>query len=314
MGKTQNRIQSAVAALVLLLACTGLQAQQEPMYTQFFYNRLVLNPAYAGSRDGLSLVALIRQQWVGFAGAPSTQTFSAHAPLGKSNSGVGLNLIHDKIGITNQFVLNGAYSFRIPIGDYNSLNLGLQGQVRQRQMDWSESNPQHVNDNNFNYTGRNIFLPNFGAGLYYEHVKGHYFGVSMPQMLENDLNYVSGSPNQDLAQLRRHYFVMGGLLIDPGGDVKIQPSVLAKYVANAPFQVDINLGVIIKDRLTVGGTYRTGDSNDLFIQYEIKRKFRFGYAYDFAFTKLLPYNVGSHELMLSMDIDLGLRGFDNPRY
>lgn len=312
MGKTHINIKTTLAALLLLLIGGRLTAQQEPMYTQFFSNQLVLNPAYAGSRDGLSIVAMLRQQWVGFKGAPSTQTLSAHAPISAS-SGVGVNLIHDKIGITDQFILNGAYSFRFDLGP-GRLALGLQGQVRRRQMDWAATNPLNPGDNTFNYTTRNLFLPNFGAGLHYDIQDRFYFGFAMPQMLENALNYAPNNPNQNLSQLRRHYYVMTGVVLDISRDVKLKPSLLAKYVPNAPFQMDVNLGVIIKENLTIGGTYRSGDSNDAFIQYQISDKLRVGYAYDFAFTKLLPYNVGSHELMIGIDLGQRLRGFDHPRY
>jgi type IX secretion system PorP/SprF family membrane protein len=312
MGKTHKYNSFLLTALALVLACTRVHAQQEPMYTQFFSNQLVLNPAYAGSRDGLSLVTMFRQQWVGFKGAPSTQTLSAHAPISNS-SGVGVNLIHDRIGITDQFILNGVYAFRFDLGP-GRLAFGLQGQVRRRQMDWASTNPLNPTDNTFNYTTRNLFLPNFGAGLHYDIPDRFYFGFAMPQMLENALNYAPNNPNQNLAQLRRHYYVMSGVVLGISDQVKLRPAFLVKYVQNSPVEVDVNLGVVIKERLTVGGTYRSGDSNDFFLQYQLSDKLRMGYAYDFAYTRLLPYNLGSHELMIGIDLGQRLRGFDHPRY
>lgn len=298
--------------LGLLLTEGKLQAQQDPMFTQHFTNQLVVNPAYSGSRDGLSMVGMLRHQWTGFSGAPRTQTFSIHSPLRRSNSNVGLSFIHDKLGITERYALNGSYAYRIDFGSFR-LAMGLHGQVRLRQMRWEESNPLDQFDGAITFSQRQLILPNVGAGLYLDGDR-FFFGIALPHLLENELPYASASNAQNLAQLRRHFFVSGGLVIPLTDELKLRPMVLWKYVNNAPMEFDLNLGLVIKEQLLIGGTYRTGASADMFIQYAFAPQFRLGYAYDFVLTGLRQVNTGSHELMLGIDLGRKGKGFDNPRY
>jgi len=307
-------IQRTTALLFLVLGLTWstADAQQDPMFTQYFTNQLPINPAYAGSRDGLSMLAFIRHQWTGFEGAPRTQTISAHGPLGESNSNLGVTLLHDKLGITERYSLNGAYAYRIDFGPAR-LAFGLHGQVRLRQMRWDQSNPLDEIDGAVTFSQRQLILPNFGAGLYLDG-DHFFFSAAMPHMLENELPFAQSSNTQNLSQLRRHVFVSGGLVIGLTEDVKLRPMALWKQVANAPSELDLNLGVLVKDRLLVGGTYRTRASADGFIQFQLDEQWRLGYAYDFSLTRLRQVNSGSHELFIGFDIGRKNKGFDNPRY
>ncbi|MEM0999902.1 MAG: type IX secretion system membrane protein PorP/SprF [Bacteroidota bacterium] len=298
-------------ALSLSLSATGQQIAQ---YTQFFSNKLVLNPAYAGSRDALSIVGLVRSQWTGFTGAPNTQTLTVHTPFARSTSGIGLTLLHDRIGITDNLQLTGSYAFRIDLGKNTHLALGISGEIQRRQMDWAASNPLDVDDAAIPWTQRNLVLPNFGAGIYL-HSRRFYLGASAPRMLETELNYYpSGSNLQSLALLRRHFFGMAGLNIPLAVGVELRPQVLVKYVANAPVEFDLNLGLLLKERFWFGGTLRTQDSFDVFFQYWINQQFRFGYAFDLTLTRLNPYNYGSHEIMLGIDLGRRRKGLVHPRY
>ncbi len=305
-------IQLAAVLCLILLSPHKAEAQQDPMFTQYFTNQLAVNPAYAGSRNGLSILGLLRHQWTGFEGAPRTQTLSAHTPLGKSNSNVGVNFVHDKLGITERYALNGAYAYRIDFGRVR-LAMGLHGQVRLRQMRWEQSNPIDQVDGVISFSQRQLILPNVGAGIYLDGDR-FFLSVAMPHMLENELPYAQSSNTQNLAQLRRHLFVSGGLVIPVSEQVKLRPMALWKYVNDAPMQVDLNLGVLIKDQLLVGGTYRSNASADVFLQYQFISQLRLGYAYDFSLTKLRQVNSGSHEIMLGIDLGRTDKGFDNPRY
>ncbi len=309
-----SRITLPTLALVLMLtiAACGVRAQQDPMFTQHFTNQLIVNPAYSGSRDGLSMVALVRHQWTGFSGAPRTQTFSLHSPLRNSNSNLGLSFVHDKLGITERYALNGAYAYRIDLGAVR-IAMGLHGQVRLRQMRWDQSNPLDQFDGALTFSQRQLILPNVGAGIYLD---GDYFFLSaaLPHLLENELPYAQSANNRSLAQLRRHVFLSGGLVIPLGDELKLRPMALWKYVNDAPMEFDLSMGLLIRDQLLVGGTYRTNASADLFAQYQISELFRLGYAYDFSVTGLRQVNSGSHEIMLGIDLGRKDKGFDNPRY
>lgn len=312
-NKTLYTMKNLVVILLILLACAPLQAQQDEMYTQYFYNKLILNPAYAGSRDAVSVAGLYRTQWVGFDGAPKTQSFSIHAPVFTENIGLGLSIIHDEIGINDNMTLNGAYAFRINF-DKGRLALGINAQVKRMFMDWKSSNPLEQIDNSIPYANTVKYLPNFGAGLYYD-TDEFYVGLSVPHLIENKLSFQGNDANVETkARQRRHFFGMAGLIMPLGIDVEFQPSLLLKYVSNAPLGVDVNASFIFYESLLTGITYRYGDSFDMVIQLFLKNNLRIGYAHDFNTSKLTDYHNGTHEIMLGIDFGKRSRGIDNPRY
>lgn len=297
----------------LLLTFGSAVAQQDAMYTQFFSNQLLLNPAYAGSRDCISMAALYRNQWTGFPGAPVTQTVSLHSPIFKGSSGAGLTMQHDKVGITHNSMLNAAYAYRIELGKAR-LSLGLNGELRLQQINWAMAHPLEAVDPSIAYTRRSLFLPNVGAGVFLD-AEHYYVGVSIPRLLETELKYVSSAQSAtSLAQLRRHFYLSGGLALPISESVVFRPQILVKYVANAPLEADFNVGLVLKDKLWIGSTFRTHDSMDFFAQYSVNTKLRFGYAFDFAFTPLSSYSNGTHELMMIVDLGKNRNGFFHPRY
>lgn len=284
--------------------------QQDPMFTQFFSNKLVVNPAYAGSRDALSLVGLYRNQWAGFNGAPKTTTLTVHSPIRSINSGVGLSLIYDQIGIQRNYVVKGAYSYTIETG-IGKLAFGLDGQVKKQDMLWNEANPLEQGDNNIPFGQNTLTLPNFGFGVYL-HRKDYYVGLSAPQLLENETNYDAVGGGQSFQ--RRHFFAMAGVIVPVSRNFKLKPAVLTKYQENSPFEADINVMGIFNDQFWLGATYRTNDSFDAIIQYHMKNNLIIGYAYDYTLTQISRVTTGSHEIMLGYDFNKKRKGFYNPRY
>jgi len=308
-----NHMRIVIVVLWVMACVASSMAQQEPMYTQFFSNQMILNPAYTGSRDVISATAFYRNQWTGFEGAPVTQTVNLHAPVFKGSSGAGLTLQHDKIGITETSILGGSYAYRIDLGKAR-LAFGLNGELRLQQMNWAKANPLEANDPNISYANRSLFLPNLGTGIYLDGER-FFLGASIPRLLESELKYATGSQSAaHLAQLRRHFYLSGGLALKVSDNIVFRPQVLVKYVVNAPLQVDLNLGLVLKDKVWVGGTLRTHDSMDFFLQYNINKKLRMGYAFDYAITRLNNYSNGTHELMMSVDLGKNRNGFFHPRY
>lgn len=278
------------------------------MYTQYMFNGLALNPAYAGSHDALSLTALGRIQWVGIEGAPDTQTFSAHSPIADRSS-LGLFLIHDNIGVTNQYGVYGSYAYRIPMGS-GSLSMGLQFGFNHYSMNLNQVTTKRP-DQNFAMNDAGGLLPNFGAGLYYS-TERFYLGASVPHILTND--FISSEVADANARQFRHYFLTAGYVFDLGPSLKLKPNFLVKAVPGAPLAYDINANLLIKEVLWVGASYRVEDAVSFLVEMLLTPQLRLGYAYDYTTSELQNFNTGSHELMLNFRFAFDKSKIISPRY
>jgi len=304
-------------ALTWLLASSsiyGCWGQQETMFTQYMFNGLAINPAYAGSHQTLEFTALAREQWTGLEGAPSTQTFTAHSPLKNRSIGLGLSIIHDKIGITSQFGVYGAYSYRIQFNNKGVLSMGLQAGFTQYQEDLTklQGSIRDPNDPNFSQDQISKFMPNFGAGLYY-YTKRLYMGLSAPHLVQNKLDNIETAYSE--ARQKRHYFYTTGYVFDLSRSIKFKPNLLFKVVEGAPLEIDINANFLFQELLWLGVSYRSFDSFDAIVQLNVTEQFSIGYAYDFATTtELKRLHSGSHELMLNYRVKPPRRRMLTPRY
>jgi type IX secretion system PorP/SprF family membrane protein len=302
-----------ILTVILLALSTLTFAQQDEMYTQFFTNKLAINPAYAGSKETFNLLALYRNQWVGFDGAPKTMSFTAHTPIFKNSSGVGISLVHDKIGIFQNVIVNFSYAFRVDF-PFGKLSLGLSGRIQRIEVLWSESNPYSIMDNTIPFTANNLFLPNFGTGIYFYN-DNLYLGVSVPHLLNNKYKFNDTSDNiETQANAERHYFAMAGYMLEINNDIKFKPALQYKYAPNSPMEFDINLSLIFYDKLLVGASVRTRDSYSGVVQFWFNDNFGMGYSHDFTYTKLANYHNGSHEIFISYDIPIRGLGVENPRF
>lgn len=304
-------------ALTWLLAISsiyGCWGQQEAMFTQYMFNGLAINPAYAGSHQTLEFTALAREQWTGLDGAPSTQTFTAHSPLKNRSIGLGLSVIHDKIGVTSQFGVYGAYSYRIQFNNKGVLSMGLQAGFTQYQEDLTklQGSIRDPNDPNFSQDQISKFMPNFGAGLYY-YTQRFYMGLSSPYLVQNKLDNIETAYSE--ARQKRHYFYTTGYVFDLSRSVKFKPNLLFKVVEGAPLEIDINANFLFQELLWLGVSYRSFDSFDAIVQLNVTEQFSIGYAYDFATTtELKRLHSGSHELMLNYRLKPPRRRMLTPRY
>ena len=295
--------------LHLWLFANAVMAQQQVMFTQYMFNGLAINPAYAGIHEGMSASILWREQWAGFTGAPSTQTLSLHSPIGKSSASYGGMVIRDKIGVTEQIGAQASAAYRIFIDEDTRLSFGLQASMTNFRAEYIDtttgSDPTLANSN------INEFKPNFGVGLLY-HSDKYYLGLSIPQMLNQSFDQTNESSE---SQLVRHYFLTGGLVFDLNPDFKLKPNVLIKYVSGAPIQVDLNVNLLIKEVIWVGASYRSFDSIDLLMQLQLTPRFQLGYAYDISTSnELRSVNSGSHEIMLNYVFQLNKTRAVSPRY
>lgn len=309
-SKFNTRIMKKLIVLALLLTSFGVKAQQDEQISLYLYNKLYYNPAYAGSRDALSAVAIARFQWVKFDGAPNTQWFSIHAPLLQKSLGVGAHLVNDRIGNRSRTAIYGDISGSIELNKKGDrLAAGISAGVDMLGYDFTSV---QVNDDNdyFYGTTNNVVTPNIGGGLYY-YGRNHYVSLSSPRILESvNKNYDS------LTQLlnTRHFFLSGGYVFDLNSVFKLKPSVMMKFTPNAPITIDFNASLLMYDHLWAGLMYRFNESMGVNLVYDIKKTFSIGYCYDFPINGLRTYQTGSHEIFLQYDFAPKKKTFTSPRY
>lgn len=289
-------------------------AQQDPMYTMYMWNTLSVNPGYAGSADLFTVTGLMRQQWVGLDGAPSTQTLTAHTPLNEPSLGVGLSVVHDQVGPVNNTLVFADVAYRLHVTESSRLAFGLKVGIDMFQADLTGLQNVDVNDQLFQQNVSSSTKANFGFGLYYWNEKG-YIGLSAPKLIEQERLSVDGvAETVSAIEQRRHYFLIAGYVFSLSRDVKFRPSTLIKAVEGAPLQIDLSALFLLREKLWLGAAYRAGDSMDAILAYQITDQLKAGYAYDFGLSELQDHHGGSHELMLSYDLRFNKEKTLSPRY
>ena len=286
-------------------------AQQDAQYTQYMYNTINVNPAYAGSRGAMSIFALHRTQWVGLDGAPVTNVASINTPLNNSNLGLCVTFINDKIGPTNENTISADLSYTIPTSENFKLSFGMKATANLFNLDITKLNPvdafpldpsmQNIN---------NEFSPNIGAGLYLHSDKA-YIGFSIPNFIESnryDDNEVA------IFKEKINYYLMAGYVFDLSSEVKFKPAVLSKMVVGAPLQLDISGNFMFSEKFTVGLAYRWSAALSAMVGFQVSDGMYIGYGYDRETTKLNNYNSGSHEIFLRYEIFKNNDKITTPRF
>lgn len=289
-----NKVMSI--GLILFITITA-NAQQSPVYSHFMFNRLAINPAYAGSQDQLNITALHRRQWENFDGAPTTSAFSAHKYIKKKNIGVGMMASSDQIGIhtDNRLYLVYAYKIKMRAG---TLSMGLQGGFSRINSDFSKLNLQSEKDALMSGY-RSDFNPNFGSGVYFSNQK-FFTGFSIPYMLNNKLKSVGDAVSQ--AQEARYYLLTSGVVLDVNREVKVVPSVLLRIQEGNAVGMDLNTNVVLSDILTIGASYRTENAVSVLMGLNFSENLSMGYSYDINTSDIGRYSDGTHEFMLNYRI------------
>ncbi len=310
------------------LICLKLSAQQDPMNTMFAYNKLQTNPAYTGARDVLSMRAVYRYQWVKLPGQPQTFNFNVHSPIKNERIALGLSLINDRIGVTNQNWVNASFAYRIPFNNDSKLSFGISAGAYMYNMDIHSL--EHLDGNDpllaGNFKGVN---PLVGVGIYYYGNK-YYIGIATPSMLPLDMKYSDDNIAASLINTNQvsHIFGMAGYTFELGqkNNFWIQPQVLLKFVGSkkvkAPFQGDFNTTFTLYKvfnfgltyRSSVGDIYKDRESLDFMTMFDTRKGFIIAYSYDMTLSKISNYERGSHEILLGYDINLWKKGVRTPRY
>ncbi len=296
--------------LVGLSAAINCRAQQDPEYTQYMYNTMVVNPGYAGSTGGLEALLLHRSQWTGIDGAPQTQSFTIHSPLPNENIGLGLSIVNDKLGPSNELYVDGNFSYTIAFAEDRKLAFGLKAGARMLNVDWSRGRYYDPTDALLNSNIDNKFKPSIGVGLYY-YTDKWYGGISVPSFLRGD--YYDDVEEAVLSE-RLHYYVIGGYVFDIGENLKFKPAFLAKVVSGAPLSLDVSANFLIQEKVTVGVSYRWDDSASALFGFQISKSFYAGYAFDYTVTDLNKYNDGTHEIILRYQMPKKSSQIKSPRF
>lgn len=298
-----------ILALTLHLTC---KAQQFPLLSQYMFNGLVLNPAYAGSKPFTSASIDIRKQWAGFEGSPTTQAATIHGLTDSKKVGLGFMISNDKVGIQNQTDVFGSYAFHISQRRYK-FSLGLQAgfsYLRSQISDlkyWQNGDPVYALN-----TLSNV-QPNVGFGAYL-YSEMYYAGISAPYLLSYDPLQGGSFELEQSHHVARHIFFTSGYVISVTEQIKLKPSVLAKYIYASPTQFDLNLNVLLNNIIWVGASYRTNDAIVAIGEYQLTKKLRIGYSFDFTLSEIQKHSAGSHEFMIGYDFGYKLQKVKTPRY
>ncbi len=291
-----SKLCSSIFLLIILLNSEAI-AQQNPVFSQYMFNGLAINPAYAGNQDQFSATAIYRKQWDNFEGAPTTQTLSAHSSVKNKNIGLGLLASREQIGVHNETRVYLSYSYKIKMR-VGTLSMGIQGGFNNLYSDYTKLNLKSEKDVLMTGTA-NSFNPNFGTGLFYS-TSTAYVGFSIPYIVNGKLKRASDVIEQ--GKQARYYFLTAGNVFTVNRFVKVKPSTLLRIQEGNAVNVDVNASLILDDIITVGVSYRSEDAVVGMFELELTDQLRFGYAYDHTTSDIGQYSNGTHEFMINFRI------------
>ncbi len=304
-----------LALIFFGLSQFAANAQQDAQYSQYMFNSLVINPAYAGYKEAYNISLLNRNQWVGFSGAPKTQSIIADGSFSKDDKvGLGLSIVNDKIGLQGQTSVYGNYAYRLKVGKSSRLAFGLALGLSQNNLNNNGAVTEDPNDPNFVGGKLNYVTPDAKFGLFFSNDK-FYAGASATNLLSAAINYQDAGKNV-FARKGRHAFLTAGYLMDLNPTVKFKPSFMVRDDGRGPTNIDLNTFFLIKEMVWLGASYRTGayfrDNPDVEInslkqnsivgavELFVSKKYRVGYAYDYSLSDINDYSNGTHEISLGL--------------
>lgn len=290
-------MKTKLFSIVMMFTAIVSYAQQDAQYTQYMYNTINVNPAYAGSRGALSFFALHRTQWVGLDGAPVTNTLSVNTPFNNSKLGLGVSIINDEIGPSTSNSISADISYTIPVSESYKLSFGLKGTANLFSIDVNKLNPKDQDDLEFQNFD-NEFSPNIGAGIYLHSHKA-YIGFSIPNFIETD---AYNDNDVSIYKEKMNYYLIGGYVFDFTPTIKFKPTFMTKLVEGSPLQVDVSGNFMFNEKFVVGLAYRWSASMSAMVGFQVSDAFYIGYSYDFETTELDNYNSGSHEIFLRYEV------------
>ena len=320
MNQSNNKIKNIRKSIAIvsftitsILFINTATAQTEPMYSQYMYNMLGVNPAYAGNREATSLNFFQRRQWVGIAGAPQTTSVSVDGASSDNKFGWGVQLYDDKLGVEKADGANLMLSTHIQVSDKGILSGGLSLGLMNYRIDLMNVQGRFTPSDPAFYANFNKWLPDVGLGIYYNTDK-FYAGISVPNVLKSRLSAFDVMNSGIQKVNSTHLFFTTGYVFDVSDEVKIKPSTMIKAVSGAPIEADLNTNVWLKDVIGLGFSYRTGDAMVGMAEAQVSENLRIGYAYDMTISPLKYYNNGSHEMMMRYELGNNKSKVKSTRY
>lgn len=316
MRSFSNLSKRCCLFLALIAGVNTARAQYDAMFTQYMFNEMFINPAYAGSKDAMAVTALHRQQWVNFPGRPITTTFSLNGPVMGKKMGVGFSLLNEKIGMLNRNLAYLSYAYRIKTGKNGTLALGLMGGIHSQVIRLGDVKTTDAGDVQFSQNTPNVITPNFGAGIYYSNPK-FYAGLSIPRMVDDNVSFSTTGQvfkSTKIDPTSFHYYLTAGGIVEVNDNLKFKPQVMVQAVQNAPILYDITVNALIKNLIWVGVAYRSQADVSGILGVQINPQFVFTYSYDYGLTKIQKYSVGSHEIALGYVFAYKGKKVTSPRY
>ncbi|WP_272149397.1 type IX secretion system membrane protein PorP/SprF [Tenacibaculum aiptasiae] len=299
--------------ILIITTVFNVESQQLPQFTQYMYNTISVNPAYAGSREVLSIVGLHRSQWAGFGKGPETQTLSIHTPLRNDRIGLGLSFINDKLGYENFTYLYGDFSYTINLSEETRLAFGLKAGFTQYNLD-DELIAAEAGDPGISGV-RNRWEPNVGAGLYL-HTNKWYLGLSAPRLLNIDHNDLTiGGVDYGIVD-KVSYYLTAGYVFNLSNSVKFKPATLIKATNGAPLSYDVTANFLFNEKFWLGGSYRFNEFTGALgaiVDFQVSRQFRVGYAYEYPLSDINQFSSGTHEVLLMYEL-IKVNRVKSPRY
>jgi type IX secretion system PorP/SprF family membrane protein len=304
-----------IVSFVFLLVFLSGYGQQDAQFTQYMYNTININPGYAGSREAMSVFAMHRTQWVGLDGAPITNTASVNTPINGSNVGLGVSIINDRIGPSDENNIAIDFSYSINTSDRYKLSFGLKASANLLNIDFNKLSQYDQNDYAFQTNIDNKFSPNIGVGFYL-HSDNTYVGLSAPYLLETKHfdRYAATGANSHVAKENINLYFIAGHVLDLSYNVKFKPSLLTKYVQGAPLQVDLSTNFMFNDKFVAGLAYRWSAAVSAMVGFQASDSWFIGYGYDLETTRLSNYNSGSHEIFLRYELFNKYTKIISPRF
>lgn len=304
--------------LISTLFLCSAWAQQDAGFSQYFFNQLYINPAYAGSKDALVTTLVHRSQWVGVSGAPITQSLTMHMPIPHTRAGVGLQVYNDKTGPLSNTAIQATYSYYIPVGSFK-LAYGLAGSLHNMRVNWDEINIDDKTDQSF--LGNSYsWVPDVSAGAYL-YKERFYAGISATHFLQSRLNLANNSDINNPARFYRTYYFTTGIVLKVNDKVDFRPSILVKGIKASPINMDFNASFIFNQKFFIGAGFRTGKRINIagldnqvigILEYQFNNSFRIGYSYDWYLNRTGKYNNGTHEVMIGFNINVTKTKMSSP--
>lgn len=311
-----NKIILATCLGVLFFTSTTVKSQYDAMFTQYMFNEMFINPAYAGSKDAMAVTALHRQQWVNFPGRPITSTFSMHGPIVNENMGFGLSFLNEKIGSLNRNLAYLSYAYKIKAGKNGKISFGLMGGVHNMVNKFASLKATEAGDIQVSQNSPSVYAPNFGFGIYYSD-KVNYAGISIPRMIDDQIKFNENGDfvkSNKMSPQKFHYYLTFGRIFTLTDDLKLKGQAMIKAVQNAPLQFDVNANFLIKERIWAGLSYRSSDAASVILGVQVNPQFVISYSYDYTLSKIQKYSQGSHEIALSYVFKYKGKNVITPRY